>query len=184
MLFAKKWNTIPSLDLRTVFVGSLCCRSKTAPPRSIPCGYVVAAKQCATGINRDSTASTCNSFVCLCWSQKRGESVGKTQNVLLNCPLTTEALPCNHAICFDQLWQWQAWECLVCFCRMRSSELNLSRPLRKCYHFFLSQNYPKSFVFRKSLGYHGARSEMEQGRYADVIFNLILVACIPFIAPA
>ncbi|CAK9006808.1 RING-type domain-containing protein [Durusdinium trenchii] len=27
-------------------------------------------------------------------------------------------------------------------------------------------------------------SEMEQGRYADVIFNLILVACIPFIAPA
>ena len=25
---------------------------------------------------------------------------------------------------------------------------------------------------------------MEQGRYADVIFNLILVACIPFIAPA
>ena len=27
------------------------------------------------------------------------------------------------------------------------------------------------------------RSEMEQGRYADVIFNLILVACIPFIAP-
>ena len=24
---------------------------------------------------------------------------------------------------------------------------------------------------------------MEQGRYADVIFNLILVACIPFIAP-
>ena len=28
------------------------------------------------------------------------------------------------------------------------------------------------------------RSEMEQGRYADIIFNLILVACIPFIAPA
>jgi len=27
-------------------------------------------------------------------------------------------------------------------------------------------------------------SEMEQGRYADVIFNVILVACIPFIAPA
>ncbi|OLP84550.1 hypothetical protein AK812_SmicGene34558 [Symbiodinium microadriaticum] len=27
-------------------------------------------------------------------------------------------------------------------------------------------------------------SEMEQGRYADIIFNLILVACIPFIAPA
>ncbi|CAE7239289.1 unnamed protein product [Symbiodinium pilosum] len=27
-------------------------------------------------------------------------------------------------------------------------------------------------------------SEMEQGRYADVVFNLILVACIPFIAPA
>lgn len=27
-------------------------------------------------------------------------------------------------------------------------------------------------------------SEMEQGRYADVIFNLILVACIPFLAPA
>lgn len=42
--------------LRTVFVGSLCCLSKTAQPRSIPCGYVVATKQCATGINRDSTA--------------------------------------------------------------------------------------------------------------------------------
>jgi len=27
-------------------------------------------------------------------------------------------------------------------------------------------------------------SEMEQGRYADVIFNVILVACIPFISPA
>eukprot|EP00931_Biecheleriopsis_adriatica_P023960 TRINITY_DN15023_c0_g1_i1.p1 TRINITY_DN15023_c0_g1~~TRINITY_DN15023_c0_g1_i1.p1 ORF type:complete len:948 (+),score=182.05 TRINITY_DN15023_c0_g1_i1:86-2929(+) len=27
-------------------------------------------------------------------------------------------------------------------------------------------------------------SEMEQGRYADCIFNMILVACIPFIAPA
>jgi len=26
--------------------------------------------------------------------------------------------------------------------------------------------------------------EMEQGRYADVIFNVILVACIPFVAPA
>jgi len=27
-------------------------------------------------------------------------------------------------------------------------------------------------------------SEMEQGRYADLIFNVILVACIPFVAPA
>jgi hypothetical protein len=27
-------------------------------------------------------------------------------------------------------------------------------------------------------------SEMEQGRYADVIFNVILVACIPFVSPA
>jgi len=27
-------------------------------------------------------------------------------------------------------------------------------------------------------------SEMEQGRYADIIFNVILVACIPFVSPA